>query len=232
MSLGARRGWTHGILAAAVLPLVVALVVFGAARLWRRPASAMPRLSLLMGLAFVAFLTHPLFDWVNSYGVRLLMPFSGRWFYGDAIFVVDPWLWLIAGAAAFLAWSRGAVGSVLVLVLFAGMAAAVWFAPQTTTWARVTWAVGIVLLVLLRIATRGRDWTGPVERIAQIALGLLAVYAAAMLVLTTVARREAAAWLTRNGVAATTVDALPIPGNPPGARCHRPGRCPLLLRRR
>ncbi len=29
-------------------------------------------------------------DWLNSYGVRLLMPFSNRWFYGDALYIVDP----------------------------------------------------------------------------------------------------------------------------------------------
>ena len=36
-------------------------------------------------------------DVLNSYGVRLLMPFSGRWFYGDALYIVDPWLYLAAG---------------------------------------------------------------------------------------------------------------------------------------
>ena len=27
---------------------------------------------------------------MNSFGIRLLMPFSGRWFYGDALYIVDP----------------------------------------------------------------------------------------------------------------------------------------------
>ena len=34
------------------------------------------------------------------------MPFDGRWFYGDALFIVDPWVWLILGGAAFLTFSR------------------------------------------------------------------------------------------------------------------------------
>ena len=34
---------------------------------------------------------------LNSYGVRLLMPFSDRWFYGDALYIVDPWLYLLLG---------------------------------------------------------------------------------------------------------------------------------------
>jgi inner membrane protein len=58
-----------------------------------RPA----RLAVL-GLAFVGGLTHPLLDWMNTYGIRLLMPFSERWFYGDALFIIDPWIWLLLAA--------------------------------------------------------------------------------------------------------------------------------------
>jgi inner membrane protein len=43
----------------------------------------------------VAILSHPLLDLLNNYGVRLLMPFSGRWFYGDTAFIVDPWMLLL-----------------------------------------------------------------------------------------------------------------------------------------
>src|SRR6185436_10216514 len=42
-------------------------------------------------------------DWLNNYGVRLLMPFSGQWFYGDAVFIVDPWLWLTLAGGVLLA---------------------------------------------------------------------------------------------------------------------------------
>jgi inner membrane protein len=30
---------------------------------------------------------------MNNYGMRWLMPFVDRWFYGDALFIVDPWIW-------------------------------------------------------------------------------------------------------------------------------------------
>ncbi len=30
---------------------------------------------------------------MNSYGVRLLEPFSSRWFYGDTLFIIDVWIW-------------------------------------------------------------------------------------------------------------------------------------------
>jgi len=29
---------------------------------------------------------------------RLLMPFNDTWFYGDTLFIIDPWVWLLAGA--------------------------------------------------------------------------------------------------------------------------------------
>ena len=34
-------------------------------------------------------LGQPLLDWLNTYGVRFLMPFDGTWFYGDALFIID-----------------------------------------------------------------------------------------------------------------------------------------------
>jgi inner membrane protein len=33
-------------------------------------------------------------DYLNTYGVRFLYPFSGRWFYGDTLFIMDPWVWI------------------------------------------------------------------------------------------------------------------------------------------
>ena len=34
------------------------------------------------------------------------MPFSGRWFYGDALFIVDPWVWLALGTGLVWSWYR------------------------------------------------------------------------------------------------------------------------------
>jgi inner membrane protein len=99
-ALAFRRGWTHGILAMSVLPLVLWLTLLGIARLRRQPPGAdepplLPRQLLLVCAAGVW--SHPLLDWLNTYGVRLLMPFSGEWFYGDTLFIVDPWVWLALG---------------------------------------------------------------------------------------------------------------------------------------
>jgi inner membrane protein len=93
-----RRGWSHGVLALAVLPFLLtgALLLFHRAskrrRQWRAPSVALPKQLLL--LSFIAILSHPVLDALNTYGVRWLMPFSGEWFYGDTLFIVDPWVWL------------------------------------------------------------------------------------------------------------------------------------------
>ena len=50
-------------------------------------------------------LGQPLLDWLNTYGVRFLMPFDGTWFYGEALFIIDPGVWLLAGLTVVLASS-------------------------------------------------------------------------------------------------------------------------------
>ena len=108
--LALRRGWTHGIPATVVLPFLLtgAVVLFdravrglGRATL---PSTVVPRQILL--LAGVSVLTHPILDTLNTYGVRWLMPFSARWFYGDTLFIVDPWLWIFLGVGVALSGAR------------------------------------------------------------------------------------------------------------------------------
>jgi len=91
-----RRGVTHGALALIVLPFVLVGLMLAWDRFVRRRGGgdrrpADPR-ALLM-LSAIAIGTHPALDWMNVYGVRWLMPFDGTWFYGDALFIVDPWIW-------------------------------------------------------------------------------------------------------------------------------------------
>ena len=116
-SLSYRRGWTHGIVAMVVLPVLLALLLTAWDR-WRRrhrPPSTQPgREVLAFGplarVAAIGILSHPLLDLVNSYGVRLLMPFSPRWFYGDAIFIVDPWILALLIGGTWLARRRARNG--------------------------------------------------------------------------------------------------------------------------
>ena len=110
-----RRGWTHGPLAVFVLPALLTLCVVGFDRFQHRrgtrpKARATVRPNAVFVLSLVGFLTHPFLDWLNNYGIRLLMPFSHEWFYGDALFIVDPWLWLLMGTGIFLSRRRAQRG--------------------------------------------------------------------------------------------------------------------------
>ena len=110
-SLAMRRGLTHGPIAWVLLPLVLAGILYGYDR-WqerrgRRPEGRLPvHFGWLYALALTACLTHPALDWLNSYGIRLLEPFSSRWFYGDVLFIIDVWLWLGLGFATWLSLRR------------------------------------------------------------------------------------------------------------------------------
>lgn len=110
LALGFRRGWTHGILAIVVLPLILAGLLLLYARLRRVQVSA----RWLLLLSFVGVLTHPALDWLNNYGMRWLMPFDGTWTYGDSVFIMDPWLWLVLGCG-WLSGRRPSAGLIATL---------------------------------------------------------------------------------------------------------------------
>lgn len=103
-----RRGWTHGLLAQALLPLALTAVVMAAVRLWRpREGAPPPRAGWTLLLACIGVLSHVALDLLNPYGLRILAPFDWRWWYGDVLFIIDPWLWLLLGGGIWLARRRG-----------------------------------------------------------------------------------------------------------------------------
>jgi len=98
-----RRGWTHGVVGQALLPIGVTLAVMLWARLRPGPTREPLRPARLLALAYLALYSHLFLDFLNNYGVRLLAPLEWRWFYGDAVFIVDPWLWLMLGTGVWVA---------------------------------------------------------------------------------------------------------------------------------
>jgi inner membrane protein len=110
-NLAWRRGWTHGPIAMLVLPplLVGAMVLFDRwqGRRGTRPGGRLPvHVGWLFALAYIGWVSHPLLDFMNTYGIRLLMPFSDRWFYGDTLFIIDVWLWTALGLGVWLSGRR------------------------------------------------------------------------------------------------------------------------------
>jgi inner membrane protein len=107
LAMSFRRGWTHGVLAQATLPiaLTAGMLVYDRYRKKKSPDDVARPAQILL-LAYIGVLLHVFMDLTNSYGVRLLMPFSGRWFYGDALYIIDPWLYLALGLGWWLAKSN------------------------------------------------------------------------------------------------------------------------------
>lgn len=133
------RGITHSILGAAALAALLAAVIYYLGKRAAPPKTAGPPLDprwifIICGIALEG---HVLMDFTNAYGVRLLMPFSSRWYAWDIMFIFDPLLLtvLIAGLAVPAlfrliseevgarkpGFQRGAVFSLSFLVLLWGL---------------------------------------------------------------------------------------------------------------
>lgn len=113
LAMSFRRGWTHGVLALLALPVILtaAVLVYDRRAVQRRADAPPPaRARELLLLSYLGVGLHVFMDLMNSYGVRLLMPFTGQWFYGDALFIVDPWLYLSLGLGWWLSRRREARG--------------------------------------------------------------------------------------------------------------------------
>jgi inner membrane protein len=105
-----RRGWTHGIAAQLLLPVALTAVLMLLDRFKRvrrsdgdRPFHA----GWLLVLSYAGVYSHVFLDYLNTYGVRLATPFSWQWFYGDAVFIIDPLLWLVLSAGLWLTGTQG-----------------------------------------------------------------------------------------------------------------------------
>lgn len=159
------RGITHSIVGVLILSVLIPTLFcagdFLLAKLRKRPRRI--RYGWLLLGALIAGATHPLMDWTNNYGVRFLLPWSGKWSYGDLVFIIDPFLWIVLGGAGFLLASRSkiqlSVWAVLALILTLG----VLFLPQQreaiphVAIFRVVW-IGILssLVIMRRIGVAER----------------------------------------------------------------------------
>ncbi len=220
-SLAFRRGWTHGVLALALWPLVLTGVLLAWdrwVRLRRNPAAAPARAGPLLALTAIAIVSHPTLDWLNNYGLRWLMPFSGRWFYGDALFIVDPWVWLLLGGAAFLTYSKSRLARVRWAVL-AAIASVVVFVNTGAVVplpSAVLWVAGIAALIVLE--RRLRD-AAPraLEQAAQAGVAATVVYMVALVGASAAARSDVRTVAAAQGIdGVEDVMVAPSPANPFG----------------
>jgi inner membrane protein len=205
-----RRGWTHGLPAIAVWPFLLAgaLTLLDRALGFRRA-----RFEALFGLSLLAVATHPALDWLNNYGMRWLMPLDGRWFYGDAVFIIDPWIWLGLGGPLFLSSSRS---SLRLLAWIAGAAAPIYAVLGTVpglAGAKALFAAGLAGFAAARVLGFPRtEFDG--TRLHQVAVALVSAYILTMVALSAFAHRWTFERLTAEGHQVEKLMVGPTPLSP------------------
>ena len=108
-SLAAHRGFTHGVGGLVTMPFLAVAIIL----LWEklRPGKQGPiKPGGLLLACFLGTLSHPLLDFATGYGTRLLEPFSHRWFYGDTLFIMDPWIWIMLILGLEMSWRAERLG--------------------------------------------------------------------------------------------------------------------------
>ena len=86
------RGWTHAFAYAPVMALLPVMLW------WPFIRTEKARDRHLLGAytaSLIGVLSHLLMDWLNVYGVRLLMPVSRAWLRLDWVNIIDIWIWVI-----------------------------------------------------------------------------------------------------------------------------------------
>jgi inner membrane protein len=160
------RGHSHTLPGLAAL----ALLIYATLRLLpftRRALEGIEQRWLLLIAAALG--SHLLMDAANSYGTHLFYPFSSRWVYGDAVFVIEPWLWAILGATLAMnatRWPRAGI-AVLTLVLIVTLAALELLQPAV---------VAVMLVAVGTAAAFMRSWDRK-KRAAGVLIATSAVFA-------------------------------------------------------
>ncbi len=208
-----RRGWTHGLLAVLLLPGLLAWAVMAFdthVRRRRRPDAPPAQAWPILAASIAGVVSHPFLDWLNNYGVRLLMPFDDRWFYGDTLFIVDPWLWLLLGTAVMLAWTRHRAGSIVWAALGLGMTAVMLGTDLVPMAAKYTWAIAVLAALGLRATVPVRV----LRRAAIVSVALAAAYIAAMVAGSRLAEQQVRELARARQWDVDRVAAMPLPARP------------------
>ena len=148
--LDSHRGISHSPVGVIGLSLCLAGALWLYHRFRNRGFPRPPALLSLWGLSLAGMMTHPFFDFLNDYGIRLLLPFRSAWYYGDLLTILDPWIWLILGCGlvpltrsnrGFAAWGTlGLLGLLIVVLGWHPVTALLWIAT-----AAVSLAIGRLL---------------------------------------------------------------------------------------
>jgi inner membrane protein len=222
------RGITHSIIGTLCLALIIPIVFYLAevamARLRARPLKI--NLTGLFAASLIVSATHPLMDWTNNYGVRLLLPWSSRWFYGDLVFIVDPFLWALFGGASFLLTSKTrlqliawcALGLFVTLIVLLGSAQR--SAVSNPLPVRIFW-ITVLISLAVSFAKKAGDRGGQNIAIASFVI-LLAYWGGLAWAHSLAIKRgtaEASVMAHNGGETISRLAAMPTLGNPATWEC-------------
>jgi inner membrane protein len=107
--LAVHRGFTHGFGGLFTMPFLAFAIILLSEKLWLGKEGRI-KLDALLFVCFIGTLSHPILDFLNTYGTRLAEPFSHRWFYGDTLFIIDPWIWIMLILALEMSWRAERLG--------------------------------------------------------------------------------------------------------------------------
>lgn len=169
-SLLHHRGHTHTLLVALPCAWLLQRVVLAIYRRRQQFFSA-AEARLLLWLALAGPLLHLTMDYGNNYGVHPFWPLTGRWFYGDTIFIVEPLWWAVTIPVLAAALTRRWLKIVL-WVLLSAVLIVCWFVPFVHTGSR------FALLGLTAAAYALARWGSPRTRALGAVGGALLVAAA------------------------------------------------------
>ena len=174
------RGITHAIVGVIALAFALPLIIHAIDRLWSRWRSRSPQTNLkgLMIASFIVSATHPLLDWTNSYGIRFLLPWSQKWSYGDLVFIVDPYLWLIFGGASFLLAASTRSQKIVWGVIAAVLTFLIIFSPRSSSLPNPSliaflWILAVIVLIVLSLKGAKERWG---SRIAFVSFAVVLAY--------------------------------------------------------
>lgn len=142
------RGYSHTVVMVFLGAVLVWLVALLAWRWRAREAPAREDARWLFALLLVSTLSHLVLDWTNSYGVHPYWPIDDRWRYGDAVFIIEPWLWAVSIPALVAASERRVVRVLLSVVLLAGLVLA-WRVDLVSRGAAAALTLGAISFVVL-----------------------------------------------------------------------------------
>jgi inner membrane protein len=216
------RGITHAIVGVICLAIILPLIFYGVDRLWSRYKDRPPKTNLkgLLLASFIASATHPLLDWTNNYGIRWFLPWSQKWSYGDFVFIVDPYLWLILGGAAFLLTAKTKFLKVIWAVVAAVTTFLVVASPRSggLPYPRLiaaAWIVVVVTLIFLMIKDARERWGAKIAFVAiVIALCYWSLLAFAHSRAVVRGKEAAAKMVSANGETIARLAAMPRLANP------------------